>query len=175
MATDGTKDEMRPRRATSLLKKDHAEVKALFSKWEACDDADECAELMEQAILELKVHMQVEEEVFYPAARDDLDDDAILNEAEEEHHVARMLIAEIEHLDSEDEHAEAKFKVLMENVRHHIREEEGEMFPKIEDEEFNKEVVGRMWARKQELMQEIGGIAPKSSGKDDVRPLHSTR
>jgi hypothetical protein len=177
MAKDGRKDEMQPRSATSLLKKDHKEVKDIFNKYESSDDADECVELMEQAILELKVHTQVEEEIFYPAAREALDDDAILDEAEEEHHVAKMLIDEIEHLDADDSHVEAKFKVLMENVRHHIREEEGEMFPKIEDEEFNKEVVDQMWERKQELLQEIGGMAPKVAGKDgkDAAPRGSDR
>ena len=175
MATDGNKEEMRPRSATSLLKKDHEEVKDLFNKWESSDAADECAELMEQVILELKVHARVEEEIFYPAAREALDEADLLNEAEEEHHVAKMLIDEIEHLDAEDEHAEAKFKVLMENVRHHIREEEGEMFPKLEDEEFNKEIVGQMWERKQELMQEIGGMAPEMAGKDEKSGEHHSR
>lgn len=145
----------RPRSATGMLKKDHKKVSALFSNWEASDDDKECAELMQQAILELKVHVAVEEELFYPEACKVLEDDAeIIDEAEEEHHVVKMLMEEIEELGMEGEHAHAKFKVLLENVRHHIKEEE--MFPKVEDEDLNKKLVDQMWERKQELMAEMG-------------------
>jgi transcriptional regulator of met regulon len=150
-------EDSKPRSATGMLKKDHKKVSALFSKWEESDDDKECAELMQQAILELKVHSAVEEELFYPEARKSLEDEGeIIDEAEEEHHVVKMLIEEIEDIGMDDERAHAKFKVLVENVRHHVKEEEGEMFPKIEDEDLNKELVDQMWERKQELMSEMG-------------------
>ena len=150
---EGTK----PRSATGMLKKDHKKVSGLFSQWEASDDDKECAELMQQAILELKVHTAVEEELFYPEVRKALEDEAeLIDEAEEEHHVVKMLMDEIEELGMDGAQAHAKFKVLLENVRHHIQEEEEEMFPKIEDEDLNKELIDQMWERKQELTAELG-------------------
>jgi len=178
MAKDGSakREETLSRSPTAMLKKDHKNVKDIFSKWEESDDADECAELMEQAILEIKVHAQVEEEIFYPAARDALGESELVDETQEEHHVVKMLIDEIEHLDADDSHMDAKFKVLMENVRHHIREEENDMFPKIDDEDFNNEIVQQMWERKQELTQEIGGVAPTmTQGSDSQHAARSNR
>ena len=78
---------------------------------------------------ELKIHAMIEEEIFYPAVRRQLSED-VMNEADEEHHVARVLIAELDRDGRGNDHREAKFTVLAESVRHHIREEEGEMLPK---------------------------------------------
>ena len=103
-----------------------------------------------------------------------LEEDAeLLDEAEEEHHVAKVLIEEIEEIGLEGDGAHAKFQVLAENVRHHIKEEEGEMFPKIEDEDFNAELVDQLMERKQALMSEVGeemGMPLPSEG-DAARPL----
>ena len=91
------------------------------------------AKIAATAIEELKVHAAIEEELFYPAVRQQIDDeDGIIPEADEEHHVAKLLIAELEKMTGDEEHWEAKFMVLGESVRHHIKEEEGRCFPKRE-------------------------------------------
>lgn len=157
MASRNSDGDLKPRSATGLLKKDHKNVAAIFAKWEGSEDDQESAALMQQAILELKVHTALEEELFYPAVRKAMEDDEdLVNEAEEEHHVAKVLIGEIEELGMDDENASAKFQVLVENVRHHIAEEEGEMFPKIEDEDFNEELVNSLLERKQALLAQVG-------------------
>src|SRR5436189_5884142 len=78
--------------AISLLKEDHEKVKDLFEKFEAADDSSEKQNIIAETIEELKVHATIEEEIFYPAIREEVGDD-LMNEAEVEHHVARMLIA----------------------------------------------------------------------------------
>src|ERR1044071_2465391 len=118
------------RDAIELLKADHKEVKKLFDEFEEGKDQEAKAQAAKKAIQELKIHTVIEEEIFYPAVRGAIEDDEnIMNEAQEEHNVAKMLIAELEQMDPENEHFEAKFMVLAESVRHHIKEEEGEMLP----------------------------------------------
>ena len=85
--------------------------------------------IVREALTELKVHAAIEEELFYPAVRKPVGKE-IMNEADEEHHVAKLLIAELDRMDGSESHFDAKFRVLAENVRHHIKEEEGEMLPK---------------------------------------------
>ena len=84
--------------------------------------------IIDQALTELKIHAILEEEIFYPTVRAHVGRD-IMNEADEEHHVAKVLIAELDAVDAKNDHRDAKFTVLAESVRHHIREEETEMLP----------------------------------------------
>jgi hemerythrin superfamily protein len=116
--------------AISILKTDHDNVKELFDQFEKADGPASKRKISRQAINELKVHAAIEEEIFYPAVRQRMDDKDLMNEADEEHHVAHVLIAELDRMDGTEDHYNAKFTVLAENVRHHIKEEEGEMFPK---------------------------------------------
>lgn len=139
--------QMKP---TELLKKDHRKVKELFEEFEAAKTSVRKKEIVEQTINELKVHTQVEEELFYPAARKVRSLSDLLDEAAEEHHVVDLLIAELQTMEPDDERYDAKYTVLAENVKHHIREEEGEMFPKskpIDTEELGR----RMQQRSDEL------------------------
>ena len=154
-----------PRSATGLLRADHKQVKEIFDKWESGRGGAKSVDLMRQAILALKVHAQIEEEIFYPAAREAMGDEDLVNEAEEEHHVAKFLISELDEMDLEDPTAEAKFKVLAESVKHHIREEEGEMFPQIADEDFNRDIAEELFERKQQLLEEMGEGAAASGGR----------
>ena len=111
--------------AIALLKDDHAKVKELFEKFEETKGSATKAKIVADAIKELKVHATVEEELFYPALRQKMDDEeGIMDEADEEHHVAKVLIAELEKMRGDEDHGEAKFKVLAESIRHHIKEEE---------------------------------------------------
>ena len=165
-----------PRSATGLLRADHKRVKEIFDKWENGRGRAKSAQLMTMAIQELKVHAQIEEEIFYPAARAAMgEDDDLLNEADAEHHFAKFLIEEIEDGDLADPRIEAKFKVLAENVKHHIREEEGELFPQVADEDFNRAIAQELWERKQQLTQEMqgGGQGGRKSGRGRQQPMRA--
>jgi hemerythrin superfamily protein len=114
--------------AVSLLKEDHDRVKQLFDQFENTKSRPAKVKLAQQALTELKVHATLEEELFYPAVRKPIGKE-VMNEADEEHHVAKLLIAELELMDGSESHYDAKFHVLAENVRHHLQEEENEMLP----------------------------------------------
>ena len=123
--------------AITLLKDDHKTVEALFKRFErAGDDAYVLKrEIVDTIIEELSVHASVEEQVFYPATRATVPavEDVAL-ESLEEHHIVKWVLSELEKMDPKDERFDAKVKVLMENVRHHVEEEEDEYFPKVRDE-----------------------------------------
>jgi phosphoglycolate phosphatase-like HAD superfamily hydrolase len=98
----------------------------------------------------------VEEELFYPAVRQKIEDEeGIMDEADEEHHVAKVLIAELEKMTGDEAHWDAKFKVLAESVRHHIKEEEGKVFKEAKKTEIDLDILGGQMAQlKQKLMQD---------------------
>jgi hypothetical protein len=103
--------------------------------------------------------------LFYPAVRQEIDDtDGLMDEADEEHHVAKVLIAELEAMTGEEDHWEAKFTVLAENVRHHIKEEEGDMFSEAKKTEIDFAVLGnRMAELKEKLLKD--GVPPDAEAK----------
>ncbi len=139
--------------AVAILIKDHDKVKDLFDRFEKAEASAEKEKIIAEALTELKIHAAIEEEIFYPAVRKKIGRD-IMNEADEEHHVARVLIAELDRDGRHDDHREAKFTVLAESVRHHIKEEENEMLPKAKGLEMDFEALGkRMLARKKELQR----------------------
>jgi hemerythrin superfamily protein len=117
--------------AVSLLKEDHARVKALFDQFEKAKSRPAKRKIVRQALAELKVHAAIEEELFYPAVRKSVGKE-IMTEADEEHHVAKLLVAELDRMDGTESHFDAKFTVLAENVRHHIKEEEARCYRRLE-------------------------------------------
>jgi len=121
-------------KATDLLKKQHKSVKALFKKVEDTEDGRRRRQLMEEIANELKMHTQIEEEIFYPAVREIGSSKAeeMVDESYEEHHVVDLVLAELPNVDPEDERFAAKMTVLSELVEHHADEEEDEMFPMCE-------------------------------------------
>lgn len=142
--------------AVDLLTADHAEVKEMFEAYEelviAEADDDERQALATQICEALTVHATVEEELFYPAAREALDEQEVLDEAEVEHAGAKDLMAQIQSMMPSEALYNAKVKVLGEYIEHHVQEEEGEMFPKVRKAEIDLEALGQeMLARKQEL------------------------
>jgi hypothetical protein len=149
--------------AIAILVKDHDRVKDLFDRFEKEDSGSGKEKIIGEALTELKIHAAIEEEIFYPAVRKELGKD-VMNEADEEHHVARILIAELDRDGRGDDHRDAKFTVLAESVRHHIKEEEGEMLPKAKGLEIDFEAMGQqMLARKKELRRD--GIPPDAEHK----------
>ncbi len=139
--------------AIDLLKADHDNVKELFDQFKKSENARARKKLVRQALTELKLHAAVEEEIFYPAVRAHVGKD-LMNEADEEHHVAKLLIAELEDAQGHGDHFDAKFTVLSENVRHHIKEEEDEMLPKAKELKMDFDKLGeKMLARKTQLLE----------------------
>jgi hypothetical protein len=150
-----TKRRTKSPNAIALLKEDHQNVKELFDKFEESNSSGK-ANIVKKAVAELKLHAAVEEQLFYPALRQELEDEeGIMEEADEEHHVAKILIAELEQMTGDEEHWEAKFKVLAESVRHHIKEEEGKMFRQARETDVDFAALGEQIAElKEQLMRE---------------------
>lgn len=123
-----------PTDAIAVLKDDHRSVEGLFKKFEAAGDRAYATKrrLVDRIVRELSVHASIEETVFYPAVREAVErtEDVVL-ESLEEHHLVKLTLSELEHLDPKDERFTPKVTVLIENVRHHVKEEEKEMFPKV--------------------------------------------
>ena len=148
----------KPADAIKLLKDDHREVKSWFKDYEALEDEGEKQALADKICLALTVHAQIEEEIFYPAARAAIDDDDLLDEAEVEHASAKQLIAEIQAMKAGDRLFDAKVTVLGEYINHHVEEEESEMFPESRDSNLDlKELGAQLASRKAELMAQGGG------------------
>lgn len=147
------KEAAKPTDAIKLLKSDHKEVEAMFKKYPKLKDDAEKQALADEICLALTVHAQIEEEIFYPAARAALEDEDLLDEAEVEHASAKQLIAEIKAMKAGDRLFDAKVTVLGEYINHHVEEEEEEMFPETEDTELDLKAIGTQLAeRKAELM-----------------------
>ena len=148
--------------AITLLKKVHREVEGWFDEYEQLEDESEKLALFNKIALALKVHTRIEEEIFYPEERGEVEDD-MLDEAYVEHDGAKKLIAEIEAMKPSDQYYDAKVKVLGEYIAHHVKEEEqpGGIFSQAKkgDEDLN-EMGERMKARKEELMAEMAGKKP---------------
>ena len=152
--------------AVKLLTEDHEEVKALFKQYQKLVKAegsdDEKLAVAQEICVKLTVHATVEEELFYPAAREALGEDAdLVDEADVEHASAKELIGQIEASSpDDDDHFDAKVKVLGEYIDHHVKEEEGEMFPKVKKTELDLvAMAAEMAARKEELLEELGVAA----------------
>jgi hypothetical protein len=145
---------MSEKHAISILKKDHDAVKDLFERFEKATSSAGKERIIGKAITELKMHAVVEEEIFYPAVRKHVGAH-LMNEADEEHHLAKVLIAELDQRGGGGEHREAKFTVLAESVRHHIKEEENEMMPKAKEVEIDFDALGqKILDRKKELKED---------------------
>lgn len=113
----------RPMDAIALLKADHRTVEALFEEFETANGGNAKQRIAHQICMELIVHAQIEEEIFYPAVKEAVEED-IYTEAHVEHDGAKVLIAEILAGDPEDEFYDASVKVLAEMIKHHVKEEE---------------------------------------------------
>lgn len=148
--------------AVSLLKADHREVEGWFAEYEQLEDDAEKLALFQRIALALKVHTQIEAEIFYPEARGDVEED-MLDEAYVEHDGAKKLIAEIEAMKPGAEFYDAKVKVLGEYIKYHVTEEEqpGGIFSQAKKGDEDLDAMGeRLKARKEELM---AGMKPRKA------------
>jgi len=134
-----------------MLKEDHEKVKGLFEDFESAEGREQ-ADIAATAIMELEVHADLEEKLIYPAIREHIDEDEMMNEAVEEHHLVHVLIKELKKLKPKDEVFQAKFKVLGELVKHHIEEEEGEMLPKAQESDIDWEKLETAVMKRRETM-----------------------
>jgi hemerythrin-like domain-containing protein len=171
--------------AITLLMADHKKVKKLFRQFNKLigktSNNKKKASIVDQACFELTIHTQIEEELFYPAVEKILAKQALLDEAEVEHASAKYLIAQLKKMKPGDDLYDAKFTVLGEYVKHHIKEEENEMFPKVEKSTLDTAALGeKMAKRKKKLMSDKEkGSTKKSQLSDnkarDKKPVRNGR
>ena len=152
--------------AFQLLKEDHQKVKDLFEEFESAEGGER-AEIAATTIMELEIHAELEEKLIYPAIREEIEEDDMMNEAVEEHHLVHVLIKELKKLKPANEIFQAKFKVLGELVKHHIEEEEGEMLPKAEKSDIDWEKLEMTVMKRKEALMAKGatGGTKKSASK----------
>jgi hemerythrin superfamily protein len=140
--------------AILILVTDHREVNAKFEEFFALEEGSwtKKKQLADEICEVLTLHTQIEEEVFYPAARAEIDDDSLMDEALVEHAGAKELIAQISAMQPDEDLYDAKVKVLSEQITHHVREEESDMFPKVRETKLDLVALGEaLRKRKQEL------------------------
>ncbi|HEX5738058.1 MAG TPA: hemerythrin domain-containing protein [Hydrogenophaga sp.] len=142
-----------PKDAIALLKADHAAVSKMFAEYEKTRSVANKKKLVAEICTALSVHAQIEEEIFYPAVKETLKDKLLVPEATVEHASLKDLIAQIEDIEPDGEMFDAKVKVLSEYVKHHVKEEQNEMFPKAKASTLDMVELGtRLTARKEDLM-----------------------
>ena len=139
---------MKEMSAIDLLEEDHRQVEEFFDEYEELEDASDKNQLAVKICTALQAHTQIEEEIFYPAAREAIENPELIDEAIVEHASAKQLIAEIENMKPGDKLYDAKLKVLQEQVLHHVEEEEGELFPQVEASELDLDALGKKMAER---------------------------
>jgi hypothetical protein len=141
--------------AIALLKADHRKVEGLFAQYEKAKASGRKKDLANQICLELTVHTKIEEDVFYPACREDGVDEDLMNEADVEHDGAKVLVAEIEVGNPDDQYYDAKVKVLSEMIKHHVKEEEkkqGNMFARAKKAGVDTKALGTQMAAEKKTL-----------------------
>lgn len=153
-----------------MLKDDHKRVKKAFRDFEKIDvesDPETAQQLVEQTCAELELHAMLEEELFYPAVRQALKEQDLVEEAEVEHDSAKQLIAQVRDLSPDDPKYKATFTVLGEYVKHHIKEEEGEMFEQLGRSKVDWQgVLEDMMERRVQLERELGLSEEEEEGME---------
>ena len=164
--------ETKTQDALALLKEDHRKVEKLFKDYESAKGEGRKEKLARQISLELTIHTTIEEEIFYPACKGKIDED-LLKEAYVEHDAAKLLMAEIEAGNGQsDDFFDAKVQVLGEQIEHHVKEEEDELFPEVRKADIDIKALGEQLAeRKRELMKDYkadGVPEPELKTMDEV-------
>jgi hemerythrin superfamily protein len=143
--------------AIALLMQDHREVEKMFKEFEAAKKAEDDAakaDIVKRVCIALTAHAEIEEEIFYPAVREEIKDADVMDEAEVEHGSIKGLVGELEGMQPNEDFYDAKVTVLAEYVKHHVKEEEGEMFPKVKQAKLDLDALGaEMKQRKEEVVE----------------------
>jgi len=154
----------------AMLKADHKKARKAFKDFEKMDPQEEpeqCQALVERTLAEIEVHAELEEQLFYPAARGAIEEEDLIDEAEVEHMTAKVLIEQLKGMQPEDEKFAATFKVLGEYLNHHIEEEEGEIFKQLTQAGAEWDaVLEEMQAQREQLMMQKG--LPAQSEAEDM-------
>jgi len=154
--------------ATQMIRQDHKKVEGLFRKVEQTKGTQAKRRLAENVMAELEIHAALEEEIFYPAVKKEVDDGSMVQEAIQEHQTVKQLIAGLKGMGRADDEFESQFSQLVENVQHHVEEEENEMLPKVEDSELDLNSLGaEMSERRQELQNGGRATKKKASAKSN--------
>jgi len=165
--------------AIAMLMADHKKVKKLFSDFDKLKEKgsdEDKSEIVEQICNELKIHTELEEEIFYPAVRNAIDDGDLMDEALVEHAGAKDLIAQLEDASPDDDLYDAKVTVLGEQIDHHVKEEEGDMFPKAKKAKVDTEALGAtMLKRKVTLMAKLGVSTEDEAAEVDAKPTRAAK
>ena len=157
--------------AVEMLKADHRKVEELFKQFESSTTKREKMKIVKEVINELTIHTKLEEKMIYPILLEEKEEEDMAQEAYEEHHVVKNVLAELSKMDGSEENLKAKVKVLSELIEHHVKEEEEEMFPALEETGEDLEALGeKMAAEKSKLMaksrsRRSGARATKSTGR----------
>lgn len=147
--------------AIRLLRADHRAVNKLFAAYEDESKTAKKQALVAQICTALSIHAQIEEEIFYPAAQKALKDHELVPEARVEHETLKYLIAQVEGKTPDGDEFDAKIKVMSEYVKHHVREEQNELFPKVKETDLDMYVLGtQLFERKEELFAAAGMSPP---------------
>ena len=163
--------------AIAMLTADHKKVKKLFADFDKLKEAgsdEDKASIVDQICNELKIHTELEEEIFYPAVRKAIDDGDLMDEALVEHAGAKDLIAQLEDASPEDDLYDAKVTVLGEQIDHHVKEEEGDMFPKAKKAKVDTEALGATMLKRKITLMEKMGMNDDENARDDARAAKST-
>ena len=157
--------------AIELLTEDHRGVQKIFKEFEKLKQHggsdEEKSELVKRACQELTIHAQIEEEIFYPAVRDAIEADDLMDEADVEHASAKDLIAQLESMEPDNDLYDARFTVLGEYIDHHVKEEQDEMFPKAKKAKLDLQALGEDLAqRKKKLRAELAMDDPDLDDRD---------
>ena len=142
----------KPQNAIALLRADHKKVSELFEQYEKARSAEKKGTIVAQICTELGVHAQIEEEIFYPAVKLALKDKELVPEALVEHGSLKSLIAQVEGVEPDGEMFDAKIKVMSEFVKHHVKEEQEEMFPKAQKTALDMDELGLQLAQRKEQL-----------------------
>lgn len=154
-----------------MLRDDHKRVKKAFRDFEKMDMQDEeaCHALVQQVCTELEIHAELEEELFYPAARSALSEEALLDEAEVEHMTLRVLIDQLKAMEPTDDKFVATFTVLGEYVKHHVKEEEGEIFKDLARARIDwRALADEMRQSRRDMMAERGMLTEDDAAEGDA-------
>jgi hemerythrin superfamily protein len=128
-------DQQQPADAIAMLKEDHRRVRDLFQEYAAATDPQTKRDLAEEVFTELETHAQLEEHIFYPAVDEESDEGSeLVQEARQEHQKVKDLIAALREVELDHQEFDAQFRALMQNVEHHVEEEENQMFPLAEQD-----------------------------------------